>query len=129
MAELVGRAVGEAGLDAAAGEPDGEAAGVVVAAGAVLFGVGRAAELAAPPDERVFEQAAPLEVGEQAGDRLVDGQGVVGVLGQVRVLVPGGVGGVVAVGDLDVAHARFARAGGPSGTARPKLSVGLPPMP
>ena len=66
LAELVGRAVGDAGLEAAAGQPDREAAGVVVAAGAVLFGVRRAAELAAPPDDRVFEQAAPLQVGEQA---------------------------------------------------------------
>ncbi len=32
VAVVVGAAVGEAGLDAAAGEPDGEAAGVVVAA-------------------------------------------------------------------------------------------------
>ena len=32
VAEVVGLAVGDAGLDAAAGQPDGEAAGVVVAA-------------------------------------------------------------------------------------------------
>ena len=108
VAELVGGAEGEAGLDAAAGQPDGEAVGVVVAAGAVLLGVGGAAELAAPPDERVLEQAAPLQVGEQAGDRPVDGAGVVGVLGQVRVLVPGRVGGVVAVGHLDEPDARLA---------------------
>src|SRR5260221_434204 len=51
VAELVGRSEGVAGLDAGAGEPDGEAVGVVVAAGAVLLGVRGAAELAPPPDE------------------------------------------------------------------------------
>ena len=47
VAALVGGAVGEAGFDAAAGEPDGEAEGVVIAAVGPL-GEGRAAELAAP---------------------------------------------------------------------------------
>ena len=108
VAELVGRTEGEAGLHAGAGQPDGEAAGVVVAAGAVLLGVGRAAEFAAPPDQGVFQQPAALQVGEQAGDRPVHGAGVVGVLGEVRVLVPGGVGGAVAVGHLDEPHALLA---------------------
>ena len=49
--ELVGRAEREAGLHAGAGEPDGEAVGVVVAAGAVLLGVRGVAELAPPPDQ------------------------------------------------------------------------------
>ena len=44
-AELVGLAVGDAAFDAAAGEPDRVAFGVVVAAVGAL-GVGRAAELA-----------------------------------------------------------------------------------
>src|SRR5260221_11991264 len=112
VTELVGRAEGEAGLDAAAGEPDGEAAGVVIAAGAVLFGVGCAAELTTPPDERVFEQAAGFKVGEQGADGLIDGAGVVAVLDEVRVLVPCGIGATVAVGDLDVAHTALAQAAG-----------------
>ncbi len=77
VAEFIGGAVGEAGFDAAAGEPGGEAEGVVVAAGAIFFGVGGAAKLAAPPDEGVFEEAALLEIGEEAGDGLIDGAGVV----------------------------------------------------
>ena len=48
-----------------------EAGVVVVAAGFASFrwssDVGRAAELAAPDDERVVEQAARLQVGEQGG--------------------------------------------------------------
>ena len=83
VAELVGRAVGEARLHAAAGEPDGEALGVVVAPVAAL-GEGRSAELAAPPDQRIVEQPARLQVGEQAGDGQIGGAGVVGaILGQV----------------------------------------------
>ena len=51
----------------------------------------RVAELAAPPDQRVFEQPASLQVGEQPCDRLIGGEGVVGMLGEVRMLVPGGL--------------------------------------
>src|SRR5687767_1893538 len=94
----------------AAGEPNGEAAGIVVAAGAVLFGVGGAAEFAAPPDQRILQQASLFEVGEETGDGFVHGAGVVGVFGEIGMLVPGGVGGVVAVSDLDIADAGFAEA-------------------
>src|SRR5882672_6868731 len=84
MAEVIGGAVDDAGLDAAAGEPLREAAGVVIAAGAIAFGVGSAAEFTAPPDERVFQEAAAFEIGEQARDRLIGGEGVIGVFGQIR---------------------------------------------
>ena len=110
--ELIGLAEREAGLDAGAGEPDREAAGVVIAARAVLLGVGGAAELAAPPDQRILEQSALLQVGEQAGDGAVDGAGVVAVLGEVRVLVPRRVGRAVAVRDLDEPHALLAESPG-----------------
>ena len=76
VAVLVGRAVDRAALDAAAGQPDGEAERVVVAAVGAL-GERRPAELAAPDDQRLVEQAAGLQVLQQAGDRLVDGAGVV----------------------------------------------------
>ena len=59
VAELVRLAVGEAGLEAAAGEEDGEARRVVVAAGAVALGVGRAAL-------QLATQAAGLVVVERA---------------------------------------------------------------
>ena len=66
----------DAPLDAAAGHPEGEAVGVVVAAeerraAARLVHRG-AAELAAPDHERLVEQPAPLQVLEQGRDRLVD---------------------------------------------------------
>ena len=54
----------------AAGDPDGEAVRVVVAALAPL-GHRHPAELAAPDDQGVVEEPATLQVGQQAGDRLV----------------------------------------------------------
>ena len=64
VAEVVGLAVGHARLDAAAGQPDGEAARMMVAAvvvgGQLALAVDGAAELAAPDDQRVVEQAALL---------------------------------------------------------------------
>ncbi len=81
-----------------------EAEGIVIAAVGPL-GHRRAAELAAPDDQRRLEQAAGLQVLEQAGDRLVDGAGVVLVAGlQVGVLVPA-VGADVGTEQLDEAHA------------------------
>ena len=71
-AELVGRAVDDAALDAAAGHPDGEAERMVVAAVGLFLRPGRAAELGGPDDDRLIEQAALLQVAQQARDRLVD---------------------------------------------------------
>ena len=63
-------------LDAAAGHPHGEAARMVVAAVVVLrepaLAVDGAAKLAAPDDERVVEQAALLEVLDEAVAGLID---------------------------------------------------------
>ena len=89
-AELVGHADAVAALDAAAGHPHGKAVGVVVAAGALcVFGGRLAAEFASPDDQRFVEQAAPLQILQQPGDRLVGVAGVVGVvLDQVAVGVP-----------------------------------------
>ena len=57
IAEVIGAAVGVAAFDAAAGHPDAEAVGIVIAAVAALR-EGRAAELTGPDDERGIEQAA-----------------------------------------------------------------------
>ena len=70
-AELVGLAEGDARLDAAAGQPHGEGVGVMVAAVVAALDHRRAAELAAPDDQRVVEQAALLEVLDQRGAGLV----------------------------------------------------------
>src|SRR5580698_10308674 len=90
--EVVGLAI-HAGFYAAAGHPDGKAAGVVVAA-VVLFGKGALAiicpaEFAAPDDEGLVEQAALFEIEDEGCG------GLVGVFalsldlhGQVIVTVP-----------------------------------------
>src|SRR5437588_12205806 len=66
-AEVVGFAIGHAAPDAAASQPDRERLRMVIAAEAaterrVALDHRRSAELAAPDDERVVEQAAPLEI-------------------------------------------------------------------
>src|SRR5947199_10811052 len=78
-AEGIGRAMHIAAFDAAASEPGREAPVVMVAAvdparvraGGRQLDRRRAAELAAPDDERVVEHAALLEILEQGADRLV----------------------------------------------------------
>ena len=57
VAVIVGGAVDRAAFDAAAGQPDGEAKRVVIAAVGPL-GEGRAAELAGPDDQRRLQQPA-----------------------------------------------------------------------
>ena len=61
VAELVGLAVHDAGLDAGACHPDGKTLGMVVAAVVVArelaLAVDRAAEFAAPDDQRVVQQS------------------------------------------------------------------------
>ena len=69
IAEFVRRAVRDAALDAAAGEEQREAEDVVVAPGALAHR--RAAELAAPNDQRVVQHAALLEILDQSGRGLV----------------------------------------------------------
>ena len=117
-AELVGGSMDMAGLHAAAGHPHGEAVVVVVAAvdlaligarGGQFDGRG-AAELAAPDDERLVEQAAALEVGQQGGDGLVGFAGEASVLHfEVVMAVPGLS---VTVPELDEAYAAFGESAG-----------------
>src|SRR5437879_919937 len=64
-------AMAEAALHSAARNPHRKAAIVVVPSIAVLAG-GGAAELAAPDEQRVFEQPALLEIRDQRGDGLID---------------------------------------------------------
>jgi hypothetical protein len=70
-ADLVGRAVGDAPFDAAAGQPDREAVGVMIPPLRAFF-PGCAAELGTPDDDRFVEQAALFEIFEQRADGLID---------------------------------------------------------
>src|SRR4051794_19219522 len=112
----------EAAFDAAAGQPAGEAVNVVVPAIAAL-GAGGAAELGAEDDNRLLEQAAPLEIHEQGADRLVDGAGVVRVVAaQVAMSIPG-AGPAAAMLDLHEADAALDHA--PRGEAlRAEIACG-----
>ena len=69
------------------------------------FGAGRAAELGAEDDERVVQQAALLQVLEQAGDGLIDLRGELRVVGlDLRVRIPLAAA-AAAVEELHEAHA------------------------
>ncbi len=109
-------------LEARSGEPDGEPVLVVVAALADDVG-GRlgersAAELGREEDQGVVEQAAPAEVAEQPGDRAVDPQRLLAVVG-LHVFVPVPVAPRAAEGaageELHEPHARARAAGERSG--------------
>src|SRR5687767_12241677 len=63
-AEIVRHAIGEAPFEAAAGNPDGKAVRVVVAA-RTAFRDRCAAELAAPEDDRLVEQAGALQIANE----------------------------------------------------------------
>ena len=77
-------------------------------AAVVSFRGRRAAELAAPEDQRVLEQAACLQVLEQARDRPIDFECVAGdALLEPTVLVP-----LVAVRDLHEPHAALGEPAG-----------------
>src|SRR5688572_28454506 len=76
--ELVGGAVGDAPLVATAGQPGTEAVGMMVAA--VRVRAATAAVFGAEDDPRLLQQAAALEVLEQAGD------GQIHLLGEARVV-------------------------------------------
>ena len=80
----VGRAVGVAALEAAAGEHAGHRAGPVVAAG-VLVDLRRAAELAGADDDRAVQHAAVVEVLDQGRQRLIEVRQQAGLQG-VEVL-------------------------------------------
>ena len=88
-AELVGLAERDARLDAAAGQPHREGVGVMVAAVVAALHHRRAAEFAAPDDERVVEQPALLQIRDQRGAGLVGVLAVLlEILDEVAVLVP-----------------------------------------
>ncbi len=91
-AVVVGGAEAQAALDAAAGQPHRVTGAVVAAAvGAVL--ARSTAEFAAPQHQRVIQQAAQLQVGQEAGNRLVDGEAMAGHFpGDAIMVVPASVG-------------------------------------
>lgn len=100
-ADFVGGADRFAGADAAAGEPDVEAVGVVVAARLALFHRG-ATEFAGPDDEGGIEEAASFEIRQEGRDRLIGLGGIAAVV-IVAAVVPVPAEFVDGVVDLDEA--------------------------
>ena len=75
VAQFVGGAVDEAGLDSTTGHEQRVAVRIVIAA-ITAFRNRSAAELAGPDHQRVFQQTASLEVCQQPGNGQVDFSGV-----------------------------------------------------
>src|ERR1051326_4062334 len=93
VGHFVGLAMDKTGLHAAAGHPDGETAGMMVAAiiflGELALAINGAAKFTAPNDQRVLEQATLLEVLDEAVAALVNVLALGGqVARQVAMLVP-----------------------------------------
>ena len=111
-AEIVGRAVAHAALYPRAHHPAGEAVRVVIAARGAVLPRRHAAELRRPQHERIFEQPALFEVGEQRGGRRVEDRKVTLVIGLERLVRVPVEQAVDAAGprravERDVAHAAF----------------------
>src|SRR5947209_8453362 len=103
-AEFVGGAVDHAPFDAPACEPGREAVDVMIPAIAALS-AWRAAELGGEDNDRVIEQAAPLQILQQRGDGLIDLRAISAVIGtQPAVRIPCSRP-AAAVLDLNEAHA------------------------
>src|SRR3954468_6703886 len=103
--KLVGRAVGDAALDAAAGHPYGKTERMMIAA-IRSFGARRAAEFGCPNHERFVQQAALFEIAYEPGDRLINlGAIRTMVFEQTAVGVPTASIAVAAVEDLNEADA------------------------
>ena len=75
MTELVGRSVGHARFEAAAGHPDAESLAVVIATvlfrAALVLGDGQSPDFSTPMDDRFVQHTSLFEVGNQCRGRLV----------------------------------------------------------
>src|SRR6185312_7163551 len=96
VAIVIGFAVDDARLDAAAGKQHGEAAAMMVAAivglGERALAVNSSAKFAAPDDERFIQQPALLEVCNESASGLIDVLALpADLMGQVTVLIPAAV--------------------------------------
>ena len=93
VAEIIGGAMGDAGLDAAAGHPHTKIARVMIAtvvlASEFALTINRAAKFAAEDHQRVIKHAALFEVFDECGGRLIDIHALVFDVGGKRaVLIP-----------------------------------------
>src|SRR5439155_21866502 len=87
IAHLIGGSVNDAPFDPASRQPGREAFGIMVATSRVLR-PGRPAEFARPDDQRLVEQPALFQVGDQARDRSVGLPAKGRVAGDIVVGIP-----------------------------------------
>ena len=107
-AEVVGGTVGHATFHTSAGQPHGEAVGVVIAAivslsaheSAAHLDHGRAAELGTANNQGLIEKPARFQILDQSRERLIGIATGFAVKLDIEVMVPG-----VALGVLDLHHA------------------------
>ena len=117
IAKIVGGSVCGAAADAAAGEPDGKAEGIMIPTVAALC-ERSAAEFAGPDDESFVEQSAGLEILDESGDGLIHLLGHFRVTGlENAVLIPGiadltGIGRALKAGQFDETNTPFDEAPG-----------------
>ncbi len=76
VSEFIRRAIAEGFLYAGAGEPDGEAFGIVVAAAGAFLEGRHAAEFGDPHDQCVFKNAALLQILKQRRGGLIENRAV-----------------------------------------------------
>src|SRR6056297_753517 len=105
VAEGIGLAMRKSRLDSATGKKASKPVWIVVAARSVGLGVRSAAEFTAPPNQCVFQKSALFQVSQQAGNRLISIERVLGMSFQIGMLIPARIIGVVTIVDLDVANA------------------------
>jgi len=101
VAELIGRAVGDARFDPTTREPEAESVRLVIAAVVCLDG-GEATELSGPHHQGLIEQSTLLQIAEQGGDRLIHLSAGVGKAdGELAVVIP------IMVQQVDITHPRL----------------------
>ena len=111
-AEVIGAAVCQTALEAAAGQPKGEAA-MMMTATDLHFAVGflkrGPAEFRGPDDQRFIEHSARLEVGDERREALIGAGGVGAVIANeaaaVAMRIPFAAGGTIQ--DLNEPHTVF----------------------
>src|SRR6056297_3661778 len=79
MTEGIGLSMRESCLDPATGKKASKAVWIMVSACPVGLGVRSATELTAPPNQCVFQQSTLFQISQQAGDRLIGIERVLGM--------------------------------------------------
>jgi len=80
VAEVIGRTEAEGSFDSGTRKPAGETFRIVIPSAGTFLEGRHAAEFGTPHDERVFQETALLQIGDQSGSRLIKNRTVEAVL-------------------------------------------------